>query len=187
MFHYTVLNLFIHHFSIQNPFSRNINAPTELESSAGGEKRWKKKKKTLTKKKQKGGKKKSIFYKKKRNFSVITMIVINYLCMYIYTHIYICIYMYINLYIFLPCPWGGERGFVAPCCPSFRRPHWAAGRTSQPDSIQVIISVRWGQSWPIAVFLTCKSLSHPLTLLCVSELILGPVPRCRPAETQKLQ
>lgn len=60
---------FIHHFSIQNPFSRNINAPTELESSAGGEKRWKeklKKTKTLKKKKYKrGGKKKFIFYKKK--------------------------------------------------------------------------------------------------------------------------
>lgn len=46
MFHYTVLNLFIHHFSIQNPFSFNINAPTELESSAGREKRWRTNKKT---------------------------------------------------------------------------------------------------------------------------------------------
>lgn len=39
MFHYTVLNLFIHRFSIQNPFSHNFNAPTELESSAGRESR----------------------------------------------------------------------------------------------------------------------------------------------------
>lgn len=38
------------------------------------------------------------------------MIVINYLCMYIYTHIY----MYINLYIFSPCPWRVETGSVAP-------------------------------------------------------------------------
>ena len=51
-FHYTVLNLFIHHFSIQNPFSRNINAPTELESSAGGEKMGREKKKKKTNKKK---------------------------------------------------------------------------------------------------------------------------------------
>lgn len=52
MIHYTVLNLFIHPFSIQNPFSYNINGPTELESSAGGEKRWKEKEKKNTKEKK---------------------------------------------------------------------------------------------------------------------------------------
>ena len=109
-FHYTVLNLFIHHFSIQNPFSRNINAPTELESSAGGEKMGREKKKTKQKKnkttktlrrenmkkkqknKTKGSKKKSIFYIKNSSV-VITMIIINYLCLYIYTHIFIYIYI----------------------------------------------------------------------------------------------
>lgn len=31
-FHYTVLNLFIHHFSVQNPLGCNMDAPTELDS-----------------------------------------------------------------------------------------------------------------------------------------------------------
>lgn len=63
MFHYTVLNLFIHHFSIQNPFSHNINAPTELKGSAGGGEEGKKESKRKQKYKR-GAKNKTIFYKK---------------------------------------------------------------------------------------------------------------------------
>lgn len=64
MFHYTVLNLFIHHFSIQNPFSHNINAPTELKCSAGGGEEGGKKTVRENKNTNEGAKNKTIFYKK---------------------------------------------------------------------------------------------------------------------------
>lgn len=135
------------------------------EGRRGGEKKTKQEKNKTTKalrrenkkqiKKQKGGKKKSIFYIKKTLLLLSPWSSSIFLCLYIYTHICIYIYMYINLYIFSPCPWRGERGFVAPRCPEFRRLHWAAGRTPQPDSGQVVISVRADQSqsfWPAVCF-----------------------------------
>lgn len=158
MFHYTVLNLFIHHFSIQNPFSRNIDAPTELESSAGGEKRWKKKQttKSLKKKKTKkhykqGGKKKFIFYKKKKLFfDVTTMIVISYLYMYIYTYTYIYVYKSMYFLAMSMKRWGE---FVVPRSPSLdNKQAGCPNLNSGPKFLPLWIS----QSWPIAVFLTCR-------------------------------
>lgn len=141
MVHYTVLNLFIHHFSIQNPFSCNINAAAELDSSAGGEeknntktKSWRTKEKNILKKQtNRGGKKKSFSIKK--------------ICYHhdrhqLFMYVYIHTYMYRNLYIFLPCPWGGEMGFVVSRCPRWKRSHRAAGGASRPD--RVTISVKRG-------------------------------------------
>lgn len=110
------------------------------------------------------------------------MIVISYLWMYIYTHIYECIQIYTHIYVyrsiyFLSMSMKRWRGLVVPMMSEFRRPHWAAGRVSQPDGIQVLLifslceSVTGGQRWPIAVFLTPQPLSHPLALLFVGELL----------------